>query len=54
MSSMHDLKGSFEDFPKEKVKADKQSLQVNMDSFSLPVTSVEGYIYAVVIVDEYY
>ena len=42
---------TLEDFPGEKIRADSPLKQVNIDSFSSSVVSIEGYLHAVVIVD---
>jgi len=44
-------KSTLEDFPGEKIRADRPLKQVNIDSFSSSVVSIEGYFHAVVIVD---
>ena len=44
-------KSTLEDLPKLKDRATKPLWQVNMDSFSSSVTSIEGYNHAVVIAD---
>ncbi len=44
-------KSTLEDLPKLKDRATEPLWQVNMDSFSSSVTSIEGYNHAVVIVD---
>jgi hypothetical protein len=43
-------KSTLEDFPELRPKADKPLKQVNIDSFSPSVVSIEGYFHAVVIV----
>ena len=50
MPIMYDREGSF---PKMKVKATRPLRQLNMDSFSSSVVSIEGYFHAVVIVNEF-
>ena len=44
-------KSTLEDLPKLKKRASQPLGQVNMDSFSSSVTSIEGYNYAVVFAD---
>jgi hypothetical protein len=44
-------KAMLKDFPKLKSKVVPPSYQINMDSFSSSVKSVEGYLHAVVFVD---
>jgi hypothetical protein len=44
-------KSTLEDFPELRTRADKPLRQVNIDSFSSSVISIEGYSHAVVIVD---
>ncbi len=44
-------KSTLEDLPKLKDRSPEPLYQVNIDSFSLSVTSIEGYNYAVVFVD---
>ena len=44
-------KGTLEDYPGEKIRADRPLKQVNIDSFSASVVSIEGYFHAVVMVD---
>ena len=44
-------KSTLEDLPKLKDRADEPLGQVNMDSFSSSVKSIEGYNHAVVFVD---
>jgi hypothetical protein len=44
-------KSTMEDLPKLKDRADEPLGQVNMDSFSSSVPSIEGYNHAVVFVD---
>jgi hypothetical protein len=44
-------KGTLEDLPKLKDRATEPLAQVNMDSFSSSVPSIEGYNHAVVFVD---
>jgi hypothetical protein len=44
-------KSTLEDLPKLKDRAPEPLYQVNMDSFSSSVTSIEGYNYAVVFAD---
>ena len=41
-------KSTLEDFPGEKIRADRPLKQVNIDSFSSSVVSIEGYFHAVV------
>ena len=44
-------KSTLEDYPGEKIRADRPLKQVNIDSFSSSVVSIAGYFHAVVIVD---
>ena len=44
-------KSTLEDYPGEKIRADRPLKQVNIDSFSSSVVSIEGYFHAVVMVD---
>ena len=44
-------KSTLEDYPGEKVRADRALKQVNIDPFSSSVVSIEGYFHAVVMVD---
>ncbi len=44
-------KSTLEDLPKLKDRATEPLLQINMDSFSSSVTSIEGYYHAVVFAD---
>jgi hypothetical protein len=42
---------TLEDFPELRSRADRPLKQVNIDSFSASVVSIEGYSHAVVVVD---
>ena len=44
-------KTTLEDYPGEKIRADRPLQKVNIDSFSSLVVSIEGYFHAVVMVD---
>jgi hypothetical protein len=44
-------KSTLEDFPKEKIWADRPLKQAKIDSFSTSALSIEGYFHVVVIVD---
>ena len=44
-------KATLEDFPKAKRPINKPLYQINMDSFSSSVKSIEGYNHAIVFVD---
>ncbi len=44
-------KGTLENYPARKVRASKPLKQINVDSFSLSVTSIEGYNHAAIFVD---
>ena len=51
MCFLHDGKSALEDYPREKVRTDRPLKQINIDSFSSSVVSIEGYFHAVVMVD---
>ena len=44
-------KATLEDFPKAKHPINKPLYQINMDSFSSSVKSIEGYNHAIIFVD---